>query len=82
MKARELEKELARNGPVRHVLCPVALDDSWKGSAWSGPLHAQITKYNVLDFSSWQEPDAFKRQFAKLIDGLGLFYGDDRPADQ
>jgi len=63
-KARELEKELKRD-----VLCPVALDDSWRSCPWPGPLRKQIEKYNVLDFSK-----NIETQFAKLKEGLGLFY--------
>ncbi len=28
----------------------------------------------ILDFSVWQNANAFDCQFQKLIDGLGLFY--------
>jgi uncharacterized protein YjbI with pentapeptide repeats len=67
--ARELEKELGRD-----VLCPVALDDSWKTCRWPERLREQIMKYNILDFSAWQDEAFFRRAFAKLIDGLDLFY--------
>ncbi|HWW60121.1 MAG TPA: TIR domain-containing protein, partial [Thermoanaerobaculia bacterium] len=65
-KARALEKELKRD-----VLCPVALDDTWKTCAWPGPLRRQIEDYNILDFSS-----DIDGQFAKLKEGLGLFYAE------
>ena len=68
-KARQLEKELRRD-----VLCPVALDDSWKTCDWPDPLRQQILKYNILDFSSWRDQAFFDRQFRKLLDGLALFY--------
>lgn len=68
-RARELEKELGRD-----VLCPVALDESWKNCEWEGPLRKQITKYNVLDFSQWANPKTMMRQFERLIAGLGLYY--------
>ncbi|MGH9199140.1 MAG: toll/interleukin-1 receptor domain-containing protein, partial [Acidimicrobiia bacterium] len=68
-KARELEKELGRD-----VLCPVALDGSWKTSKWPGPLRRQIEDYHILDFSQWQDAETFKQQFAKLMAGLRLFY--------
>lgn len=68
-QARKLEKELKRD-----VLCPVALDDSWKTCDWPGPLRRQIEDYNILDFSAWQETEFFDRQFEKLVDGLDLFY--------
>ncbi|HVR38973.1 MAG TPA: toll/interleukin-1 receptor domain-containing protein [Thermoanaerobaculia bacterium] len=70
-KARALEKELKRD-----VLCPVALDDSWKSCSWPGPLRRQIEDYNVLDFSK-----DIDKQFAKLKDGLRLFYPRQRAVD-
>jgi hypothetical protein len=66
---RELEKELSRD-----VLCPVALDDSWKSSRWPKRLMEQIMEYNILDFSAWQDDSEFEGTFRKLIDGLELFY--------
>jgi uncharacterized protein YjbI with pentapeptide repeats len=68
-KARALAKELGRD-----VLCPVALDDSWKDSAWPERLREQIMEYNILDFSQWQDPVEFAKVFKKLIAGLDLFY--------
>lgn len=70
--ARELEKELRR-----HVLCPVALDKSWEICGWSAILRNQIKKYNVLDFSGWQEPAVFEGMFRRLLSGIHLFYGDE-----
>jgi uncharacterized protein YjbI with pentapeptide repeats len=67
--ARELEKELGRD-----VLCPVALDDSWKSSPWPKRIMEQVMEYNILDFSSWERDTGFRRMFDKLIDGLELFY--------
>lgn len=58
----------------RHVLCPVALDDSWKSCHWEGRLRQQIEKYNILDFSRWKEPEFLSREFDKLLRGLDLFY--------
>lgn len=67
--ARELEKELGRD-----CLCPVALDDSWMSSPWDQRLMRQVKKYNILDFSKWQDESIFRTTFKKLIDGLQLFY--------
>jgi len=67
--ARGLEKELERD-----VLCPVALDDSWKSSRWPKRVMEQIMEYNILDFSAWQDDSKFDGMFRKLIDGLELFY--------
>ncbi len=67
--ARELEKEMSRD-----VLCPIALDDSWKKSNWPKRIMEQIMEYNILDFSDWQNNEIFADTFSKLIDGLELFY--------
>ena len=68
-KAREKEKKTGIN-----ALCPVALDDSWKTCRWPERLREQIMEYNILDFSKWNESDQFDNMFAKLIDGLAIFY--------
>ncbi len=73
-KARDLEREYRKEGEPRDVLCPIALDDSWEDSDWEGPLRKQIQKYNILDFSGWQDEAEMDVAFQKLIDGLGLFY--------
>jgi hypothetical protein len=67
--ARQLEKDLDRD-----VLCPVALDVSWRSSRWPKRLMEQIMEYNILDFSGWQDDKKFDGMFRKLIDGLELFY--------
>jgi hypothetical protein len=67
--ARELEKDMKRD-----VLCPVALDDSWKDSRWPKRVMEQIMEYNILDFSAWKDDVKFEGMFRKLIDGLELFY--------
>lgn len=67
--ARSLEKEMHKD-----VLCPVALDDSWKNSPWAKRIMEQIMEYNILDFSEWKDDSKFESIFNKLIDGLGLFY--------
>jgi hypothetical protein len=67
--ARGLEKEIGRD-----VLCPVALDDSWKYSRWPKRIMEQITEYNILDFSEWQDERKFESMFRRLIDGLEVFY--------
>lgn len=67
--ARDLEKEM-----VRDVLCPVALDDSWKSRPWPKRVMEQIMEYNILDFSNWKDDTQFGDMFRRLIDGLELFY--------
>jgi uncharacterized protein YjbI with pentapeptide repeats len=68
-QARELAKELGRD-----VLCPVALDETWKTCSWPARLREQIMEYNILDFSQWQDAAEFAAMFKKLIAGLDLFY--------
>jgi uncharacterized protein YjbI with pentapeptide repeats len=67
--ARGLEKEMGRD-----VLCPVALDGSWKDSSWPKRIMEQIMEYNILDFSAWEEESKFNGLFRRLVDGLELFY--------
>ena len=67
--ARGLEKEMERD-----VLCPVALDDSWKSGPWPKRVMEQVMEYNILDFSAWRDDGKFDGMFRKLIDGLQLFY--------
>ena len=74
--ARELERQLKRD-----VLCPIALDDRWKHCDWPKVLKRQIMDYNILDFSEWQDDDFFARQFNKLIEGLQIFYQDEKPKE-
>jgi uncharacterized protein YjbI with pentapeptide repeats len=69
--ARELEKKIGRD-----MLCPVALDNSWKSSPWPKRIIEQIMEYNILDFSIWKDDVKFTSMFRKLIDGLELFYKD------
>lgn len=68
-KARELEREMGRE-----ILCPVALDDSWKSAPWPARVMEQIMEYNILDFSGWEDDTKFNEVFAKLLNGLDLFY--------
>jgi len=58
----------------RDVICPVALDDSWKFSPWPERVMEQVLEYNSLDFSAWEDESKFGNTFNKWIDGLGLFY--------
>ncbi len=67
--ARALEKEIGKD-----VLCPVALDESWKNSNWEKRIMEQVMKYNILDFSAWEDEGKFGSIFKKLVDGLELFY--------
>jgi hypothetical protein len=67
--ARKLELESGRD-----VLCPVALDDSWKSCRWPERLREQIMEYNILDFSGWQDDKLLQTMFSKLLNGLSIFY--------
>jgi hypothetical protein len=75
--ARKKEKE-----ETRAVLCPIALDDSWKlkVSAVDGPgdpsrhLWRTLQQKLVVDFSRW-EADQFQKSFEKLLRGLKTNYG-------
>lgn len=67
--ARELEKEFGRD-----VLCPIALDGSWKSAKWPARLMEQIKEYNILDYSNWNNDKAFTQVFNKMISGLDMFY--------
>ncbi len=67
--ARTLEKEMKKD-----ILCPIALDGSWKNSPWAKRIMEQIMEYNILDFSEWNDDTKFESTFNKLIDGLELFY--------
>ncbi|MFH1931026.1 MAG: toll/interleukin-1 receptor domain-containing protein [Pseudomonadota bacterium] len=62
--ARKKEKE-----EKREVICPVALDDSWKAKIKGDPLWRQVAKYFVLDFSG-----SFDLQFKKLVNGIKKNY--------
>lgn len=67
--ARKLEKETGRD-----VLCPVALDGSWKACRWPERLREQVEEYNILDFSRWRDGEHFGRMYWRLLEGLDLFY--------
>lgn len=67
--ARQIEKEIGKE-----VLCPIALDDSWKTAKWPTRLMEQIMEYNILDFSKWEDDKFFKPVFNKMINGLDMFY--------
>jgi len=67
--ARKIENEIGRD-----VLCPIALDDSWKSCKWPERLREQIMEYNILDFSTWREEPKFQPMFMRLVKGLDLFY--------
>ena len=68
-EARKLEKETGRV-----VLCPVALDDSWKDSRSPKTIREQIPEHSILDFSDWKDKSKFDDMYRTLLDRLELFY--------
>jgi uncharacterized protein YjbI with pentapeptide repeats len=68
-EARKLEKEMGRV-----VLCPVALDDSWRDSRSPKTIMEQILEHSILDFSGWKDKSKFDDMFRTLLDRLELFY--------
>ena len=72
----ENELEMARQkekDEKREVLCPVALDDSWKEKVKGDVLWRQLTKKNILDFSGWKTKK-FGPSFEKLVKGMKIYY--------
>ncbi len=72
----EHELEMARQkekAEGRDVLCPIALDDSWKQKVAADVLWRQLSKKNVLDFSGWRTP-SYARQLTKLCEGIRQNY--------
>jgi uncharacterized protein YjbI with pentapeptide repeats len=66
---RQLEIQLRRD-----ILCPIALDGTWKTGGWPKRLQEQISEYSILDFSTWRDGGAFTRSFERLLSGLSLYY--------
>ena len=63
-RKKEMEEE-------RDVLCPVALDDSWR-NRMDDVLWRQLKKKNIIDFSKWKTK-AFDGQFQKIIKGIKIY---------
>ncbi len=57
----------------RHVLNPIAIDDTWKQKL-DGDMRSEIKQYNVLDFSNWEDDESFDREFRKLAAGIRRWY--------
>ena len=66
--ARKMEKNESRA-----IICPIALDNSWK-SKTDPIIKLQLSKKLVLDFSEWKDEDRFSTQFKRLIKGLKVHY--------
>ncbi len=76
----ENEVEMARAKEKREnrcVLCPVALDDSWRAKleyeTSDRQLWRVLTKMCIVDFSKWKTK-AFNREFEKLLRGIKIHY--------
>jgi hypothetical protein len=77
----ENELEMARrkeNEENRDVLCPVALDDSWKAKLLGDEtpnrqLWHTLTHKDIVDFSQW-ETDTLEAQFDELLRGMKIYY--------
>jgi hypothetical protein len=70
--ARRKEKEQKRD-----VLCPVALDETWKTKMEADEpnraLWLTLKQKNVLDFSKWKTK-AFETVYQRLVTGLKIYY--------
>jgi TIR domain-containing protein/pentapeptide repeat protein len=67
--ARTKEKE-----QTRHVLCPIALDDSWQSPRVDKERHMiYLRDRNILDFSDWDGKRSAE-PFQKLLRGLKKYY--------
>lgn len=63
----------------RDLLCPVALDDSWKArlidTSWKAKLEDVLWRHNktknVMDFSGWRTDD-FEKLFPVLLENLSI----------
>ena len=71
-RVRKREKDLKTN-----ILCPVALDDSWKSKldieSSNRALWRTLTDKLIIDFSKWKTK-AFETPFEKLMRGLKKNY--------
>ncbi len=74
----EVKKAIDRqHKSVVPVLCPVALDDSWKNCRWPENVRRSVEEFNILDFSQWNESEETRAKlYKKLIDGLHIFYSE------
>ena len=65
----ELFETLERQNHLgKDILLPVALDSSWRES----PIARVLRRYDVLDFSQWQDAREFRRQFRRLVASLQI----------
>lgn len=69
--ARKLEKDIDKD-----VMCPIALDDTWKTSKWPRRIRNQVEEYNILDFSNWKQKREFNKMIDRLFTGMSIFYND------
>ncbi len=73
-KARKLQAKLEEeNQKQMHVLCPVALDNSWESCPWPARIREDLLDYHIMDCSDWKKP-SFDEKYEKLKKNLGLYY--------
>jgi hypothetical protein len=77
----ENELEMARQKErqeTRDVLCPIALDDSWRTKMEleesNRVLWRTLASKFIVDFSNWKTEREFDESFRKLLRGLKLNY--------
>lgn len=58
----------------RPVLCPIALDDSWKHGNDSDNLNAHLERYDVIDAATWRDRDALQDVVTHVLARLDLFH--------
>ncbi len=71
----EAELEWARakeKAEDRDLLCPVAVDESWKTKTHESALWRQVNKKHVLNFSHWNDATQFETEFKKLLHGMKI----------
>lgn len=68
----EHELKEARKEEGRDVLCPIAVDDTWKAKL-DDPKWGHVADKLILDFSTWKTK-AFEPQFQKLLKGMKINY--------
>ncbi|MEM7166100.1 MAG: toll/interleukin-1 receptor domain-containing protein [Planctomycetota bacterium] len=67
--ARAREKEEKRD-----LLCPIALDESWKSADWDPVIMDQVKRYNILSFQDWEDDVGFRDTYERLKAGWSIFY--------
>ena len=73
--AERIRESLQAQGSNRHVLCPISVDNSWRDPKVIGQtLGDLLTKYFVLDYSNWENPETAEETYQTLKSGLARWY--------